>query len=103
MIYHNHSYTNGSNCLTEDSSFRSISRGTNGATRCSIVVQTNAPFARSVLDAIRRLVKKGLHGVSIHAVARQSDEETLELIGTLRHQSDVFALLGKNTEQVKRS
>jgi len=101
MIYHNHSHTNGSNWLSENSSFPRIPRGTNGATRCSIVVQTNAPFARSVLDAIRRFVKKGLHGVSIHAVASQSDEETLELMGTLRHQSDVFALLGKNTKQVK--
>jgi LacI family transcriptional regulator len=64
-------------------------------------VQTNAAFARSVLDAIRRLVKTGLHGVSIHAVASQSDEETLELIGTLRQQTDVLALLCKNTEQVK--
>jgi LacI family transcriptional regulator len=64
-------------------------------------VQTNAAFARSVLNAIRRFVKTGLHGVSVQAVASHSDEETLELIGTLRHQSDVFALLGKNTERVK--
>jgi len=101
MIYHNHSRTNGSNWISENASFRSTPLGTNGTTRCSIVVQTNAAFARSVLDAIRRFVKKGLHGVSIHAVASQSDEETLELMGTLRHQSDVFALLGKNTKQVK--
>jgi len=101
MIYHNHSHTNGSNGISANSSFRSTARGTHRATRFSIVVQTNAAFARSVLDAIRRFVKTGLHGVSIHAVASQSDEETLELIGTLRHQSDVFALVSKNTERVK--
>jgi LacI family transcriptional regulator len=101
MIYHNHSHTNGSNWISENASFRSTPLRTNGTTRCSIVVQTNAAFARSVLDAIRRFFKKGLHGVSIHAVASQSDEQTLELIGALRHQSDVFALLGKNTERVK--
>ena len=100
MIYHNHSRTNGSNWISENASFRSTPLGTNGTTRCSIVVQTNAAFARSVLDAIRHFSKKGLHGISIHAVASQSDEQTLELIGTLRHQSDVFALLGKNTEPV---
>ena len=101
MIYHNHSHTNGSKWISENASFRSTRLGTNGTTRCRIVVQTNAAFARSVLDAIRRFSKKGLHGVSIHAVASQSDEQTLELIGTLRHHSDVFALLGKNTERVK--
>jgi len=101
MIYHNHSRINGSNWISENASFRSTPLGTNGTTRCSIVVQTNAAFARSVLDAIRRFSKKGLHGISIHAVASQSDEQTLELIGTLRHHSDVFALLGKNTERVK--
>jgi LacI family transcriptional regulator len=102
MIYQNQSRTNGSKWISENSSFRSAAQETNGSTtRCSIVVQTNAAFARSVLAALRRFVKKGLHGLSIHAVASQSDEETLELIGTLRHQSDVFALLAKNTEQVK--
>ena len=101
IIDHNHSEAKDSSWASENSSFRSTARGTNGATRCSIVVQTNAAFARSVLDAIRRFVNKSFHGVSIHAVASQSDEETLRLIGTLGHQSDVFALLGKNTERVK--
>jgi ABC-type sugar transport system substrate-binding protein len=101
MTHHNHSHANGSNWTFENPSFRSTARGTSGATCCSIVVQTNAVFARSVLDAVRRFCKKGLHGISIHAVASESDEETFELIGTLRHQSDVFALLGKNTERLK--
>jgi LacI family transcriptional regulator len=73
----------------------------NGATRCSVVVQTNAAFTRSVLHAVERFVPKGGHSVSIQAVASDSDEETLELMGILRHQSDVFGLLGKNTEQVQ--
>src|SRR6266550_7459744 len=99
-MYHNSSNTNGSNFTSKNASFRTVARGTDGTTRCNIVVQTNAAFARSVLNAVRR-IKKGIHGVSIQAVASQSDEETLELIGTLRHQSDVFALLGKNTERVR--
>jgi LacI family transcriptional regulator len=37
------------------------------------------------LNAIRRVTRKGLHGVSIHAVASHSDEETLELIRKFRH------------------
>ena len=101
MIDHNHSNAKDSSWTSDNSSFRSAARGTNGATRCSIVVQTNAAFARSALDAIRRFVKKGFRAVSIHAVASESDEETLGLIGTLGHQSDVFALLAKNTERVK--
>jgi LacI family transcriptional regulator len=101
MIYHNHSRSNGSSSRSENSSSRSATRGTNGATRCTVVVQTNAAFTRSVLDAIRRFSKKGSHGVSIHAVGSQSDEETLELIGTAGRQSDAFALLGKNNELVK--
>jgi LacI family transcriptional regulator len=101
MMSHNHSPTNGSKWVSENSAFWSVARGSNGGTRCSIVVQTNAAFALWVLDAIRRFVKKGLHGVSIHVVASQSDEETLELIGTHRHQSDVFVLLAKNTERVQ--
>jgi len=72
-----------------------------GVTRCNIVVQAGAVFTRSVLDAVRRLTKKRVGGVSIDAVASQSDEETLELIETLGRQSEVFALLGKNTEPVK--
>lgn len=99
MIYQNQSHTNG--VKWADSSFRRVTRGNHGATRCSIVVQTNAAFARRVLEAVRRFIKKGLHGVSIQVVASQSDEETHELIRTLRHQSDVFALLGKNTERLK--
>jgi len=31
-------------------------------------VQTKAGFARSVLDAARRFVKKGLHGVSMDQI-----------------------------------
>jgi LacI family transcriptional regulator len=100
IMYQNNSNTNGSNFTSKNASFRTVARGTDGTTRCNIVVQTNAAFARSVLNAVRR-IKKGIHGVSIQAVASQSDEETLELIGTLRHQSDVFALLGKNTERVR--
>ena len=80
---------------------RVASSGTIGATRCNIVVQAGAVFTRSVLGAIHRLTKKGVTGVSIHAVASQSDEETLDLIGTLGQQSDAFALVGKNTQRVK--
>ena len=55
---------------------------------------------RTVLDAVHCLTSKGVGGVSIDAVASQSDVETLGLIGTLGLQSDAFALLGKNTERV---
>ncbi len=94
VMYHNHSRAN-------DLSERVATRGIVGVTRCSIVVQAGAVFTRSVLDAVHRFVEKGFGGVSIHAVASQSDEETLELIGTLGQQSDAFALLGKNTARVK--
>jgi len=62
-----------------------------------MVVQARESFAAYVLDAINGM---NLKGVSWHAVASHSDQETLELIGTLGRASDVFALLGKNSEQV---
>src|SRR5260370_3952286 len=93
-MYHNHSRAN-------DLSERVSTRRSIGVTRCSIVVQAGAVFTRSVLDAVHRFVEKGFGGVSIHAVASQSDEETLELIGTLGQQSDAFALLGTNTARGK--
>ena len=62
-----------------------------------MVVQARKSFAAYVLDAINGT---NLKGVSWHAVASHSDQETLELIGTLGRASDVFALLGKNSEQV---
>jgi LacI family transcriptional regulator len=100
-MYQNRLRTNGSNSISENSLPRAGTLGMNGTTRCSIVVQTNAAFARSVLHAVERFVLKGVHGVSIQAVASHSDQETLELIGILRDQSDVFGLLGTNTEPVK--
>jgi LacI family transcriptional regulator len=100
-MHHNNSIAHGSNRTSEDPFFRTPARGTGGTTRCSIVVQANAGFARPILNAVRHVVRKGLHGISINAVASQSDEETLELIGKLRHQSDVLALLVENTERVK--
>jgi LacI family transcriptional regulator len=100
-MYHNNSDANGSNRTSEDPFFRTPARGAGGTTRCSIVVQANAGFARPILNAVRHVVRKGLHGISMNAVASQSGEETLELIGKLRHQSDVLALLGENTERVK--
>jgi LacI family transcriptional regulator len=101
VMSHNKSNTNGSNWTLENRLSRSTTGGINGTTYCVIVLQTNPAFTRSVLNAIRRVTRKGLHGVSIHAVASHSDEETLELIRKFRHQSDVFALLGKNTDPVK--
>jgi LacI family transcriptional regulator len=62
-----------------------------------MVVQARESFASYVLEAINGM---NLKSVSWHAVASHSDQETLELIGTLGRQSDVFALLGKNNEQV---
>ena len=103
MEYQNQSRTSDGILISEDLSHRSVARATNGTIRCSIVVQTNAGFAHWVLDAVRRFVQKSPRGIAIHLAASQSDEETLELIGTLRHQADVFALLGKNTEGVKAS
>ena len=100
-MYQNNSNTNGLIAKPETSAVRATARGIVGVTRCSIVVQAGATFTRSMLDAVHRFVQKGVRGVSIHAVASQSDEETLELIGTLGQQSDAFALLGKNTEQMK--
>jgi LacI family transcriptional regulator len=102
-MYHKNSNTNGSNRTSENSFFRAAARGTGATTRCSIVVQANAAFAHPVLNAVRRVVKRGLHGLSINAVASHSDEETLELIGKLRHQSDVFALFARDTERVKEA
>jgi LacI family transcriptional regulator len=99
----NHSRRNGSTWVTQYPSFRSTAarEKTDGPTRCSIVVQTDASFAGPVFAVLRRLRKKGHHGISIDAVASQSDEETLKLIRILRHQTDVFALLSQNTERVK--
>jgi LacI family transcriptional regulator len=65
--------------------------------RCAMVVQARESFASYVLDTINGM---DLKGVSWHAVASHSDQETLELIGTVGRASDVFALLGKNSEQV---
>ena len=100
-MYHNKSNKNGLCAMSERSSGRRSARPIAGVTRCCIVVQAGAVFTRSVLDTVRRLTQEGIRGVSIHAVASQSDEETLELIGTLGQQSDAFALLGRNTERVK--
>jgi LacI family transcriptional regulator len=101
-MYHNNSNTNGSTRTPKNPFFRIATQRTGATTRCSIVVQADT-FAPPVLNAIRRVVKRGLHGLSINAVASHSDEETLELIGKLRHQSDVLALLSRNTEQVKEA
>jgi hypothetical protein len=68
-----------------------------GTIRCGMVIQTRESFASYILEAISGTNVKG---VSWHAVASHSDGETLELIETLGRQSDVFALLGKNSEQV---
>jgi LacI family transcriptional regulator len=99
-MHQNNSVMNGFIAKRENSSVRATARGIVGATRCNIVVHAGAVFTRSVLDAIHRLTKKAAGGVSIHAVASQSDEETLDLIGSLGKQSDAFALLGKNTGRV---
>jgi len=99
-MHHNHSRRNDLSAMPECSSVRVTSRGIIGPTRCGIVVQAGE-FTRPVLDAVDRLTNKGVGGVSIDTVASQSDEETLELIGTLGQQSDAFALLGKNTERVR--
>jgi hypothetical protein len=101
-VYHNHSPTNGSYWISENSSFRSTGRGTSGATRFSIVVQTNAAFARSVLDAIRRLVKTGLHGVSIKAVASQSDEEKERNYKPIKHLFKVYQIILFTTNKKKK-
>ena len=77
----NHSRRNGSTWISEYPSFRSAAAArerTRRPTRCSIVVQTDASFAGSLFAVLRRLRKKGLHGISIDAVASQSDEETLK-------------------------
>jgi LacI family transcriptional regulator len=100
-MYHYHSRANDLSAMPEYPSIRVATRGIVGATRFNIVVQAGAVFTRSVLDAVHRLTNKGVGGVSINAVASESDEETLDLIGTLGQQSDAFALLGKNTERVK--
>jgi LacI family transcriptional regulator len=98
----NHSQRNGANWVSEYPSFRvAAPQRTNGPTRCSIVVQTDASFAGSVFAVLQRLRKKGHHGISIAAFASQSDEETLKLIRMLHHQTDVFGLLSQNTERVK--
>jgi len=65
--------------------------------RCAMVVHARESFASYVLDAINGM---NLKGVSWYAVASHSDQETLELIGRLGRESDVFALLGKNSEEV---
>lgn len=101
IMYHNNSRTNDLRATPENSSVRVATGRSIGVTRCSIVVQAGAALTRSVLNAVHRFVQKGAGGVSIHAVASTSDEETLELIGTLGQQSDAFALLGKNTERMK--
>jgi LacI family transcriptional regulator len=100
-MYHYHSRANDLGAMPEYPSIRVATRGIVGATRFNIVVQAGAVFTRSVLDAVHRLTNKGVSGASINAVASESDEETLDLIGTLGQQSDAFALLGKNTERVK--
>jgi LacI family transcriptional regulator len=100
-MYHYHSRANDLSAMPEYPSIRVATRGIVGATRFNIVVQAGAVFTRSVLDAVHRLTNKGVGSVSINAVASESDEETLDLIGTLGQQSDAFALLGKNTERVK--
>ena len=99
-INHNHSQIDDLTAMPEYSPVRITTRGIIGATRCSFVVQAGE-FTRPVLDTVHRLTNKGVGGVSINAVSSESDEETLELIGTLGQQSDAFALLGKNTERVK--
>jgi LacI family transcriptional regulator len=76
---------------------RSSSPGKSRTIRCAMVVQARESFASYVLGAINGM---NLKGVSWHAVASRSDQETLELIGTLGRASDVFALFGKNSEQV---
>src|ERR1700757_3726084 len=99
-MHQNSSAMNGFIAKHENSSVHASARGIVGATRCNIVVHAGAVFTASVLDAIHRLTKRAVGGVSIHAVASQSDEETLDLIGTLGQQSDAFGLLGKNTGRV---
>jgi hypothetical protein len=91
ISYHNNSKTNGLSALPEYSCARATTKRAIGATRCSMVVQAGTVFTRSLLDAVRRVVEKGFGGVSIHSVASQSDEDTLELNGTLGRQSDAFA------------
>jgi LacI family transcriptional regulator len=99
----NHSQRNGSNWISEYPSFRSTARQrkADGPTRCSIVVQIDASFAGSVFAVLQHFPKRGHHGISVAAVGSQSDEETLKLIRTLRHESDVFVLLSQNTERVR--
>jgi LacI family transcriptional regulator len=65
--------------------------------RCEMVVHARESLASRVLNAISGITAPA---VSLHAVASRSDQETLELIGTLGRQADVFGLLGKSSQQV---
>jgi len=97
---HMHQYNSRLNGLSGRRRNNCIPISSLGKTRtiqCAMVVQARESFAAYVLDAINGT---NLKGVSWHAVASHSDQETLELIGTLGRASDVFALLGKNSEQV---
>src|SRR6516164_748973 len=95
---HQYSSTmNGFSDGDQNACIRFSSAGRSRTMRCAMVVQARESFASYVLEAINGM---NLKSVSWHAVASHSDQETLELIGTLGRASDVFALLGKNSEQV---
>ena len=71
------------------------------AVRFGIVVQAGETFRRSVLATALKMKDAGAGGAMLHAVASQSDEETIELIRTLGRDSDGLAVVSKNIEPVK--
>lgn len=100
-MFHNSSNRNGVNVLSKRFFRRDTATALTGVAQCSIVVQSDAAWTRSVLGAVERSIQKGVGNISIRAVASRSDQKTVELIRTLGPESDAFGLLGKNTASVK--
>jgi len=66
-----------------------------------LVIQASQAFTRALLDAAQRVAGTGAGGVSLQVVASHSDEQTLELIGSLSPGCDGLAVVSKNTEPLK--
>ena len=70
--------------------------------RFGMVVQAGETFTHSVLRTVERLEKKdGGANATLRALASRSDEETIDLIGSVRRDSDGLAIVSKNIEPVK--
>jgi LacI family transcriptional regulator len=70
--------------------------------RFGLVVQAGETFTRSVLGTVERLEKNDVGaGARLRALASRSDEETVDLVGSVGRDSDGLAIVSKNIEPLK--